>query len=406
MKIKNILLASLLFTVFACRNDKVVPTTVLLTVTVDALYLTDVYDDWILIHAEDGTLLASESFESDQELEITTTKPVSGKIMVTHLQYYKADDGNKWYSVMSYANVETGKHMFFKAPDPLATISGKLTVSVSDVNSLETESLSSRIPTSVSSGWDGATRVLDIQSVTLTGISKYLVTVSDGNALKYRMLNNVQPNDSYSFSFNDMDVFNHTVDFSFPQSNNIRLDVYGGEPNVTVRPNEYFLLTRYASNTRSSIQAGYVDILTTYRTVLTIGYPGYSYYYQNLGSIPDGNVSWPQKADFNITDKSIAKFSATTSKPYVRRLSGWSYNDAASQTHVAWNVSASSGNQLIKELPAEITSVHPALALDNLNYSSTTFYTESPAFESLIDYNFKNSPEPNGVTIGINIVTD
>jgi len=407
MNIKSIFVCSLLLVAFACHdNNKVVPkNTTLLTLTVDASYLTDTHDDWIMIHAEDGTLLASESFESDQELEITTDKPVSGKIMVTYLRTTKSTGGNKWYTADSYANVETGKHMFFKTPYSPGS-SGKFNVSVNNVNFLEWQSVSSRSPTYISSIWNSGTGILGMQSGTVVGMSKYIIAVSDGTALKYKILNNVQPNESYTFSFGDMDPFNHTVDFTFPQSNNADLIVFGGEPDVTSVPNTYELVANYLHHAQSTIKAGYIDILSNYRTVLTVDYPGYAYYYQNLGSVPDGKVAWPQRADFNITEKSFAKFSAAASKSYAWRLSTWGYNDAPSQTYITWNVSASSGNQIIKELPSEFTSLYPDLSLDKIKHSSTTFYTESPTFESVVDGHFNNSPEPTGTMVGIKIITD
>jgi hypothetical protein len=140
--------------------------------------------------------------------------------------------------------------------------------------------------------------------------------------------------------------------------------------------------------------------------VLVIGYAGYAYDYLNIGSIPDGKVEWPQKSDFNITEKSFTNFSATTSKSYVWRLSTWGYYDAASQTSVTWNISASLGHQLIKELPSEITSVHPALSLQNMKHSSTTFYTQSPTFESVVNSDFATGPEGAGLRVGIRIMTN
>jgi hypothetical protein len=404
MKIKSIFVAALLLIAFSCHHDDniVSKETILLTLTVDASY-PDIYDDWIIVHAEDGTLLASKSFEPTQELEIVTDKPAQGKIMVTHLQYYRSTGGNKSYSATSHANVEKGRHMFLKSKDVAHELSGKLEVNISNVNFAECPSLSSRFPSAVGAGWSSGTGILNIQTSTFLGLSKYIVSASDGNSLKYKILNDVKANDSYNFSFNDMAQFNQTINFTFPQSNNVNLAVYGGEKDATLIPNAYTLMMCSLYKTRTTVKAGYLDILTNYATVLEVGYTGYAYEYLNRGSIPDGKVAWPQRSDFNITEKSFTNFSATTSKPNVWRLSTWAYNDAGSQTYITWNVSASSGNQLIKELPAEITSIHPALSLDKIKHSSTTFYTESPAFESFVDRDFENAQEPVGLLLGIKI---
>ncbi|WP_276372716.1 hypothetical protein [Chryseolinea sp. H1M3-3] len=409
MKIKSILAVALLVISFACDddNDNVIPEkTSLLTLTVDASYLDDDSDDWIMVHGEDGALLASESFQPDQQLEIVTDKPVPGKIMVTHLKYVSSNGGGKWYFANSHSNIDKGKHMVLKGSSPPPALTGKINVSVSNVNFFDYFWLTSRVGAVVSGGWSSATDILELQSYTYTGVSKYIVTVSDGFSLRYRVLDNVHADDSYSFSFYDMDRFNQRVDFTFPQSSDVMLRVTGSEPDATLTPNAYTLMTRYPLNTQTTIEAGYLNILTNYRTVLNIGYPGYAYEFKNIGSIPDGNIAWPQKSDFNITENSFTNFSATTSKSYVWRLSTWGYSDAPSKTSVTWNVSTSSGHQFIKELPSEITSIHPALSLENMKHSSTTFYTQSPTYESLVNNKFESGPELAGVQLGIKIITD
>lgn len=74
-----------------------------------------------------------------------------------------------------------------------------------------------------------------------------------------------------------------------------------------------------------------------------------------------------------------------------------------SKISVYWTVSSPSGNYKIKELPAEIISVHPALALDNFIYNGTTFYTQSPSYELFFENAFQSGTEPTGLRLGISI---
>ena len=406
MKVKSILVATLLIITFACDNDNDTPKeTSLLTVSIDASYQTDESDDWIIVHSEDGTLLAHQSFETNQQLEIVTDKPVPGKITVTHLKYILWD-GRKDYMAKSHVNMQKGKHMVFKRSRISLPEKGKVNINVSDVYYSEHQSVSNPVVGYFSAGWSSGTNILDLQTGVYGDFSKYLVTISDGNAFKYRMLTNVQPGEKYSFSFNDMDDVEEIVDFTFPQANSVMLHVTGIEPGVTVEPNAYTVMFRYLSNTSTTIKAGYIDLLTNYRTSLLLDYSGYQYEYSNIGSVPNGEVTWPQKADFNITEKSLTNFSATSSKPYVWRRSLWGYNDVPSKTTIDWQFLASSGTQFVKEIPPEITSIHPVLTFSNLEYSATTFYTESPPFESVANSNFEAAAEPNGLKVGILISTD
>ncbi len=408
MKIKSTFAVALLVITLACDddNDNVIhEKTSLLTLTVDASY-TDLADQWIIIHGEDGALLASESFELNQELEIVTDKPVPRKITVTHLRYFLSD-GTNFYFATTHSNVEKGKHMILKrATGTSPEVTGKIKVSVSNVTSLDHQSVSSQVGGMGSGSWNGGSNILEYESYTYSGITKHIVTISDGYLLKHRLLNDVKPNDSYSFSFDDMDPFDHTVDFTFPQTDDVIFYVSASEPNTNVTWNNYSLIGHYKSDLHTTIKAGYLNSLTNHKTRLNISYPGYGYEYQNIGSIPNGNIAWPQKSDFNISDKSFTNFSVTTLKSYVWRLSRWGYIDAGSQNVISWNVSAPLGSQSIKELPSEITSVHPALSFSNLKHSSTTFYTQSPTYESLVNNKFESGPEPAGLQLGIKIITD
>jgi hypothetical protein len=406
------LFAVILAITFACddgNEDSSPKETSLLTLTVDASYPVDAAfngaddtDDWIIVHSEDGTLLASENFQNNQELEIKTDKPAEGKITITHVRYVALKDGNKSYSVKSYTNIEKGEHMVLKGTSPLPGKTGKINVSVSNVFAYQNCLLTSRVGTSSnSSSWNGGTGMLDIQEDTYSGVTKYIATVSNGNVLKYKVLDNVQPNGKYSFSFNDMTSFEQKVTFTFPQSSIINVFVYGGDPDPTLTSNAYLLDRRFISNSSTAIVTNYTNSLTNYKTELLIYYNGYQYTYLNQGSIPDGNVTWPQKSDFNVTEKSFSNFSATTLKSYVWRNSLWNYQDAANKITLFWAVTAPLGNQKINELPAEIINVHPALSLNNLKYYGTIFYTQSPAYELFFDNALQAAPEPTGLRLGI-----
>lgn len=401
MKIKSIFI-SLLAVTFACDNsneDATPKETALLTLAVDASYPSDETDDWIIVHSEDGTLLASESFQNNQELEIVTDKPFQGKMTITHLRYATFNDGTKSYYLNSYTNIEKGKHIVLKGTSPVPGMTGKFNVSVSNVSPYEYSLLSL---SSFSSNWNGSTGILDMQSETYAGMKKQIATVSSGNILKYKVLDNIQPGGKYSFSFNDMTPFEQKVTFAFPQSNSLNVFVYANESEPTYW-NSHLLDMRYISRSPTGVVTSYTNSMTNYTTQLLIYYTGYMYTYLNRGPIPDGNVIWPQKSDFNVTEKSLFNFSATTSKSYVWRNSAWGYQDATNKIRVSWSVSAPSGNQKINELPTEIINVHPALSLNNLKYSVTTFYTESPPYELFFDNAFQATPEPAGLRLGISI---
>ena len=227
---KNLLAVALILTVvFGCDDENdVTPTkTKLLNVQVDASYATDQLDNWIVVHDEDGRLLAFKSFESNMTFELETDQMVSEKITITTIGHYFRN-GTHYYSLFSYTKVAKGKTYVIKNNFGTAqTITGTLNVSVSDVVDIDQFSLSSRVGFSGSSSWSSATKILDIQTSTYSGISKYILSISDGNQMKYKVLDNVQANDSYNVSFTNMLPFDNSITLTFPACDNVTMYVNG-----------------------------------------------------------------------------------------------------------------------------------------------------------------------------------
>ena len=260
---KNLFVVVLILIIAVACDDEndVAPTkTKLLNVEVDGSYKTDELDNWVVVHDEDGRLLASKSFESNMTFELETELNVSEKITVTTIGHYLRN-GVHYYSVFSYAKVDKEKTLIFKNYFGNAqTITGTLDVTASDVVDLNNYSLSSRLGSAGSASWSGGTNLLEMQTSTYVGISKYILSISSGSQMKYKVLDNVNANDNYSLSFNDMLPFDKTVTFTFPTCSNATLYVNGSEPGLATSPNSYNLMSQYTSDPTSSLQAAYLNI--------------------------------------------------------------------------------------------------------------------------------------------------
>jgi hypothetical protein len=157
--------ALILIIAVACDDENdVAPTkTKLLNVEVNGSYKTDELDNWVVVHDEDGRLLASKSFESNMTFELETDLNVSEKITVTTIGHYLRN-GVHYYAVFSYAKVDKGKTLIFENyfGNP-QTITGTLNVSASDVVDFNQYSLSSRLGSSAgSASWSGGTNILEM----------------------------------------------------------------------------------------------------------------------------------------------------------------------------------------------------------------------------------------------------
>jgi hypothetical protein len=356
----------------------------------------------VVVHNEDGELLAFESLEAGSVVELETDEPVNGNVTITTLRHGTSPKGFNFYNVKSHCNVATGKTMVFKS-DPTSPlgVTGTLKVSISDVTAVEQQSLASRAPAGGSGSWSSGTGVLEVNTFTHAGVTKFIASVDDKSSLKYKILDNVKPNDEISFSFLDMLPYDNTITFNFPPTNDVTLFVIGSEPDANLYPNSYYLQNYYAgTSVRSTQRAGYLNSFNNYRTLLTITYPDHVLEYINAGTVPDPNsIVWPVKSDFSITTSAINSFKASAKKAFAWRSSTWSYLDG--ENSVTWTVCSPNDNQTIGELPSEIISQHPTLALSKMTYSSTTFYTDAMPFEDVIESDFAYNIEIPGTRIGI-----
>ncbi|HMG92701.1 MAG TPA: hypothetical protein VK589_21735 [Chryseolinea sp.] len=411
-----ILPLALLVIVVACNEEKdvtpikdvvpskdVTPTkTTLLTVRVDASFPTETIDDWIVVHSEDGEVLAFESFETNSVVVLETEKTVNGNITTTQIRHSKVSNFDM-YSVESHTDIQKGKTIVLDSYSitPLSK-TGELNVSISNVNAIDQQALSSRVGSGGSSSWSSDTNILEMNTSTYPGVTKYVVSIDDGSALKYKILDNVKPNDNYSFSFLDMSQFDNTITFNFPTSPHATLFISGSDPDPSLELNRYVLLAHYNFDTHSELRAGYLNSMTNYTTRLAMTYPDYGLEYMNVGSIPNPNIVWPSKSDFSITSSNIDNFKASASKPFIWRLSTWSFLDG--QNNLSWNVYGPSDQHVIGELPSEIVSQFPALAFSKLTYNSTVFFTEAMSYEDYINSDFAGEPVTQGTRLGIRIL--
>lgn len=401
---RNLLAIVFILTIAVACDDgnPVTPKTKLLNVQVDASYTTDRYDNWVMVHDDDGRLLAFKPFESNTTFELETDQVVSDKITVTTVIHYLLE-GIHRYSLYSYAKVTKGKTFHFKSylGDP-PTVTGMLKVTVSDVVAYDQFTLSSRLGFSGSASWAGNTKILDLQTSTYTGIGKYILTVSNGPEMKYKVFDNVKPSDSYNLSYNDMLPFDHAALFNFPTCSEISMYVYGSETGVSAIPNNYTIQSLYSIDPRSSLQVGYLNSLTNYVTGIYLRYPDYSLDYTIVGSFPNANnITWPLKTDFQITASSINDYSIVAKQPYIWRIGAWQFVDATNSVY--WQVISPTDAQAFDEMPAEIIAQHSALSLSNMTYLQSTIYTQNIPYDDNVNNAFESKEASQYTSVGIGL---
>jgi hypothetical protein len=198
------------------------------------------------------------------------------------------------------------------------------------------------------------------------------------------MLDNAQPNESYTFSFDELSAFDQAVEFNFPESNEVFFYISGREADQSIEGPSYLHQLHFGSDFHTSMKGGYLNSLTKYVTEFSVGYPTYKFFYRNKGSIPEPNISILSSSGYAISSHDIQDFSATSTEPFVYRKSHFGVAEPANNLEVFWLVHSVFGTHTLTELPAEIIASHPKLSIANMKHISTQFYVESLPYERAI----------------------
>jgi hypothetical protein len=350
----------------------------LFTLNVESTFDTSKSDDWVVVHDQNGIALEFKPFESGQEVVITTEKPVSGTdLVVTHVRYF-GPAAFPPYQVRSYADEKVGGARTLKFP-----VSGSAPAKGAEIGSFKIEAtldatidqyyVTDKFGPSCNSTRSGnsSTSSCNIYQ----GAPWRLVHVTAwGQKPMYKWIENVQPNSTVVLTAEDFQECPHVTRFDFPATADIFLFVEGREESQSIDHYGAVLHLYQGGPFRNTIQAGYVNQLTKYLTNFTATVIGGQFKYYNSGGIPPADVTWPNLSKFQINSNSITNFSASTTATVFGQLSSWIYVDPATNyVKVTWSVLSSKLNSKVLDLPAELLSQHPMLAIDGLVYKSTSF---------------------------------
>lgn len=384
----NLLIVVFFLLLFACENEETKSPSTLLTLIVDESFETSATDNWVIVHDEDGTPITFESFETGDVKDIKGISHIKGQTIAVTVVKHVWEYGKERYIVDTYFQYQKGgvlKLNYFTPSIPGSSVfKGTFDVTVNSAVPLHQYAVSNRY--AMGNSWQQYDRSSFSVTSHLSDVSlKYLVQASDmeGN-IRYKMLDNAQPNDSYTFSFDELSEFDRTVEFNFPESNEVFFYITGREADQSIEGPSYLHQLHFGADLHTSIKGGYLNSLAKYVTEFNVGYPTYKFFYRNKGSIPEPKISPLSPSGYAITSNDIQKFDATSTQEFNYRKSHYRYSDTPNNLEVVWMVHSTFGSHKLTELPAEIITSHPKLSIVNMKHVFTQFYVESLPYERAI----------------------
>lgn len=391
------------------KNDPApVPQTVL-TLSVDAQFVTSDTEDWLVVHNPNGELIDYKPFESGDSFTFeTTAKLTEDKINVTTIKRRLAN-GYDAFSVTSHMQVDKGQTLVLRGHEStqpgFGNQIGEFGLELSNVSDGYAIALTDKFGFSGNSGWSGGTNLYTATTRIHETARDFLLFAADGPGgnIKHKWFREVEGLDLYKLSMNDLEPFDRVVEVSFPLTDKIQYHVSGSR-TAEQTENFYECSNILSGNLyfRTSLKLGYLDDFQKHSTWFQISHGDRTYYYAKNGAAPS-SITLPLNAVFTTSNTSITDFTYTKSQSFSMRRSSWVFRDTETspQMLINWEVFSPEGAQLFTEWPAELTTKYPALAFDKMQYISTNFYTESPSYQDQINFVFKGVPTPDVASIGV-----
>lgn len=378
--------------VFAgCENNDDTANGPVLTLAVAdfPVYLYGSLENWVIVHDEQGALVDYKKFERGTDVVIDTDKPLPGNTVGVTLLRYRNDGIEQW-TITSFLQIAIGSKLTLPNASAMplgndGAATGAFTVEVTGIDRVYESSISNSFGETCGGGW--GTGGASFTCSTTAKTPKYFLLVagqSVGDA-RYKMIENVKPDDSYSLSYANMSPFDKFYSFAFPSSNDVFLYTTGKEPGQT-EGSGYVINYNLNGDTHTQVAAGYLNSLTDYFTLFQARYADHTYIYENRGSIPEGEIDWPSRSDFSLAKTFINDFKSTVNVPFVYRESTWRYLSPAvnPQKQIWWTVFGTTEAHTFTELPAEIVAKYPDLVFDNLKHMRTSYVSGTNSYTDLL----------------------
>lgn len=385
------ILTSLLF--FASCGSDEDPEIELFTINVAENYFSGA-KYWAVAYDINGEVVAwKEAPAGGGTVKLSSSAAIpDNKITVVIIFYSISNGGNKSYYSYAYTDIAVGSvwNMVHPSGGQKPGKTGVATINISSPLSYPDFSISNKYGDTWSTASSPGLYPVDI-------FHDKLNVVYRSGGLKHKMLTGVKSNDVISLTPADFVEYDTKVTFNLPGPVSVFSMVRGYESDWK-HPNYggYLLdlVSTQGTQTISSFTTGYISSMASFMTYISASYPGGpALTYYKIGAIPSPAIPWPDASKFVISNRTLASYTAAFDKPITWRITTWSKGTAG--TTVNWAVSSPSMTHKLKDLPSEIISDHPDLALSNANHVNTTVYLGGASYETMINYTFRDEVEPS-----------
>ena len=389
---------------FACSKDDEAPTFEFVIV-VDPGYFALDADAWIILHDKAGKTIGESQLTDGKT---TRFKVSTNKIGVTLVKVATNISNNlPFFQLESFLNVDATATWTLKKSSsstacglPIGTV--EIIVSDPDIGNNLCGSFGSKGSFDLPNTNTSTSTSMSFAPMTVyTGCNNAFLYMMDKNRVPhYKMMENVNPG-KYTYTISQLQNFDEVIVVNYKETTYSLLKVAALEASQSVYDAGYTTnatLGDYLKSVNtSSVKIGYLNRFPKYVTTLSLNYPGYGMLYEEAGGVPSA-ITMPETFMATITDKTPGGYTFSVNELIVYRQVYFDYYPLASvgESGMSWLINSGSEKDFknITSLPTQFITKYPQFKIENLKYSSSTFFKEYQTIDAIVSQRFGNVARP------------
>lgn len=371
-------------------------------VAVEEGYIPAGSDAWVFIHNANGEVLDAKMISNGKVTRFQSHTPES-KISVTIANAHAAEGTHPPVcGLKSYLGVNTPAQWILKKNETSTVncgdIKGTVNITINDpgvgevyASCLSTPGSFSWPDNSFSTSTSLVYRPMEVKTLC---DDLFLYIMGKDHQPRYKLLDDITPG-TYNFTLNDLSVFDHVIEISYPKPTWSNLTVKALEASQSVYDPATFINydTKSVFETDLPVaRAGYLNKFTRYVTAMDVFYlDSHRFQYSEAPGIP-ASIDLPLNFNPVVTNKSFVSYKYTTNQEVDFRESFFVYFSLVqSEYTIEWLVFADGENSFKHPaaIPDSFLKKHPGFQIEKTTHNVTRFYTQYKSLNQLVSEEYQ-----------------
>jgi len=331
-------LVGTLFVFFSCDSgeDVIKEEVNFYTVNIESNYSTSDTDNWVLASDANGEWLDIQPYEAGETIVLRGVLPETNMFNLTFLDVQNPPTG-KYYKFYTYSEIKLGGTWILAKPltgtprSPIGTATVKLNNFTGNIADIKVSGVKGNLIGSASKIGSEAS----LQVTMFRDTSDLMLTFRQGNEYRTKLLTDVVRNSTVTVDALNAILPDHNFPVSFSGNTFYYVGFYGYKPNYHLAEVE-FIFSESIDNDGGvpSLQMGYNDGYSKYKTIISYGVGKTYHTYYKFGS-PITSFPVFENPSIEVVNNAVKNFSWNTDYTFSRSTA--KFIDPVGK-NIAWEV--------------------------------------------------------------------